>query len=276
MSKNLEGLDKIELLEIAKKLRIPNASKLTKPQLISKIKKSQTSSKSPSKTKKPVPRIESPLSVRVRLKARESIEGKPGFVHPYSESAMHAIGPEMHPSPGSGELPSTYGVTKIVLMVRDPYWCYSYWDFSAETMNQINKWFKELDGPRAVLRVYDVTDKIFNGSNANSFFDVDIHFDAKNWYLELGRPDRSFLVDIGVLDKNGFFYLIARSNVVRTPRDVPSDVVDEQWMSRDFELLYAVSGGFKVGQSSAELVESVKKGILFRKWLSSGAVSSRS
>lgn len=290
MIKNLDRLVKEKLLSIAKKLRIPNASTLNKSELISKIKKEEvkqskqksapksksklkTKSKSPA-TRKQTSRIEPPLAIHVRLKTR-SVEAQQGFVHPYSESAMHVEGEPSHEIRYEHDLPSSYGVTKIVLMVRDPYWCYTYWDFSAPTRSQITRWYRELTGPKAVLRIYDVTNRNFDGTNANSFFDLDINFDAGNWYLEVGKPDRSFLVEIGIRDQYGRFYVIARSNVVRTPRDTPSDVIDEEWMSREFELLYAASGGFKIGISSGELMDRIKKGVLFREWLSSGAFSSR-
>lgn len=218
--------------------------------------------------------LESPLVIKVKLRKREAARAKPGFVHPHSEAVIHPP-EEIYPRSTGEGLPYSYGVTKIVLMVRDPYWCYAYWDFNPETLRKIEKWYRELPGPRAILRVYDVTDQVFDGNNANSFFDVDINFDSRNWYLEVGKPGRDFIVDIGIRDAQGRFYLITRSNAVRIPRDTPSDVIDEEWMSKDFELFYAISGGLKVGSSSAELVDKVKKGILFRQWLSSGAVSSR-
>ena len=94
--------------------------------------------------------------------------------------------------------------------------------------------------------------------------------------MDVGQPNRNFLVAIGVRDRSSRFYPISYSNAVRTPRDTPSEVIDEEWMTSEFELMYAVSGGFKVGMSSAELVQKVKSGKLFRQWLSSGALSSRS
>jgi len=280
MHKNLSGLSKDELLLIAKKLRIPNLSQLKKSEIISLIQKKEKS-KPQAKTSRPrakrAPKsYESPLSIRVRLKSKAVRTEKSGFIHPHSEGVIHSSHEPERIEGAEHNLPYSYGKTKIVLLVRDPYWCFSYWDFSSETLRQIDGWFRELSGPRAILRVYDVTGRIFDGTNALGFFDMEINFDSRNWYLELGKPGRDFVVDIGIRDSHGRFYLIARSNTVRTPRDTPSDVIDEEWMSKEFELLYAVSGGFKTGLSSKELIEKVKKGALFRQWLSSGAMSSRS
>ena len=130
-----------------------------------------------------------------------------------------------------GPLPSSYNETKLVLMVRDPFWAFSYWDFSALTWSQIQNLYQTHQGLRSILRVYDVTDSNWNGSNAyHRSFDLDVFLDVKNWYIELGQANREWIADLGLLDPSGRFYVIARSNRVRTPRDEPSDVVDEEWM----------------------------------------------
>ncbi|MDD5085295.1 MAG: DUF4912 domain-containing protein [Candidatus Omnitrophica bacterium] len=200
---------------------------------------------------------------------------------PYYEPTFHGkppeFQPEVKPAPApytpSYDLPSSYNKTKIVLLVRDPYWVYSYWDISGDTYQWIEGIRRDVQGKvRTVLRVYDVTDIDFNGSNAHRYYDIDCHLDAKNWYIDLGTPDRAYIVDLGLIDGNGKFYLIARSNVVRTPRDGPSDIVDEAWMAADFEEIYALSGGFGIGLSSGEMKARGKR--IMKEWLSSGGISS--
>jgi hypothetical protein len=116
--------------------------------------------------------------------------------------------------------------------------------------------------------VYDITDIIFTGMNANKFFDIDLSSDARNWYINTGEPNRSFCVDIGYLSSDGKFYVVARSNVVSTPRDGMSDIIDEEWMTIDWERMYALSGGFGIGRSSGEIKELIKKRL--REEMSSG------
>jgi len=79
-------------------------------------------------------------------------------------------------------------------------------------------------------------------------------------------------IPVGLLDPEGKFYLIARSNIIRTPQDGPSEIVDgsEEWMAIDFDEIYALSGGFGVGLSSGELKERRKK--LLEQFLSSPGV----
>ncbi len=145
------------------------------------------------------------------------------------------------------ELPGGYGEDKIVLQVRDPWWVHAYWEVTWETRSRLSS---EL-GPdyqrcRPTLRAYDVTNIIFNGSNANRFFDIEVNFDANNWYIDLGCPGRSWCVDLGIKLPDGRFITIVRSNTVFTPSDGPSWITDEEWMVPEemFARLYGLGFGF--------------------------------
>lgn len=136
------------------------------------------------------------------------------------------------PPPSSiPELPEGYGDNRIVLMVRDPLWLFSYWEIRKDILNNVLKTLGTLaHRAKAVIRVYDVTDIIFNGNNAHCRFDVEVTLEAKNWYLHVGLPNRTLCAEIGMLTANGTFRILARSNTVRTPRVNVSEVVDEKWM----------------------------------------------
>jgi hypothetical protein len=99
-------------------------------------------------------------------------------------------------------------------------------------------------GAKIVLRVYDVTDVIFDGSNAHKYYDIEVAGGARNWYIHVGEPNRSFCVDIGFLTSRGGFRAIVRSNTVRTPRAGVSEVIDEEWMGIEeiYEKVYAPMG----------------------------------
>jgi len=174
------------------------------------------------------------------------------------------------------ELPSHYGDNKVVVLVRDPYWLYAYWEITDERKSNVETETQaSWSDLRKVLRVNDVTDIIFDGTNANKSFDIDPTSDANNWYIHVGEPNRSWCVDLGAVAPDGRFILIARSNVVTTPRDSASDVIDEEWMSleEEFAKLYGLFGGF--GVSSPQMVELRKKmKERLQMELASGAVSS--
>ena len=149
------------------------------------------------------------------------------------------------------ELPAGYNEDKIVLEVRDPWWIHSYWETRLETRDALRQRLGEaFHSAKMVLRVYDVSAVIFNGKNANSFFDIEINPDAQSWYIDTKGPGRSWCVDLGLRLANGDFITIVRSNTVHTPIDGPSWITDEEWMIPDdvFARLYGL--GFGLGQSS--------------------------
>ena len=149
------------------------------------------------------------------------------------------------------ELPHHYDKDRMVLQVRDPWWLHTYWEIRHAT---IERYKSELGSDffhaKRVLRVYDVTNLIFNGSNAHKFSDIHINDHATSWYIDTAGPGRSWCVDYGLLLPDGRFITILRSNVVQTPLDGPSWITDEEWMIPDdmFARLYGLGFGF--GQSS--------------------------
>ena len=159
--------------------------------------------------------------------------------------------------------PPGYGDNKIVILVRDPWWIFAYWEIRHDREEDIVKKIKN-DGDeiaKSILRVYDVTDVNFNGKNAHSYFDIDLKGLANSWYINVGSPDRSWVVDIGIVTRGGSFYPLARSNVVKTPRYGMSEKLDAEWMMPEEEYwkMFSLSGGFGIGKGSLEIRELVKK-----------------
>ena len=172
--------------------------------------------------------------------------------------------------------PSGYGDNRIVLLVRDPWWIFAYWEIKKDREDDIIRKIESSgDGvEKSVLRVYDVTSVNFNGTNARSYFDIDLKGLANSWYINVGAPDKSWVVDIGIVSKKGDFYLLARSNAARTPRFGMSDQLDAEWMmpEEDYWRMFGLSGGFGVGKGSLEVREMLKKRL--EEQITSGAISS--
>lgn len=193
-------------------------------------------------------------------------EGVPAPAMPVEESKYYA-GPviqkfEKH----EFEFPSGYGDNKIILMVRDPYWAYAYWEISQAKLNEIKDQLgKEVcSKSKECLRVY-------NTDNWQSF-DIEVTGGAKNWYIKVPACNASYCVEVGFITPDGRFVAAARSNTVTMPLDRMSDVVDEEWMIPDWEKMYALSGGFGIGKGSEEIRELMKK--RFQEEAASGWVSS--
>ncbi len=177
-------------------------------------------------------------------------------------------------------IPERYTDDRIVLMARDPWWMYTYWDISEERKNHVinNIDEEERNSFRLIIRIHDVTGKDFNGYNAHYSFDIEVPSLNSNWYIQTNNPGRSFCVEIGILTLSGSFHVLARSNIAATPRYGISNIVDEHWMLPDEEFFKLMSRFSLMTRSSFE----EKKELhwenffeqLFKSQISSGELSS--
>ena len=172
------------------------------------------------------------------------------------------------------ELPDNYGDNQVYLLVRDPYWLYAYWEIQEDYQwHHLSKLGGSWESVISVLRVYDITEE----GKPPSVSDIVLQNMSKCWYINT-QPNHSYFAEIGLLHCDGRFLCLVRSNHVTTPRSGMSEIIDDQWMSIDFDKMYALSGGFEVGKSSAELRSLMEE--RFRNAITSGsgvgAVSSMS
>jgi hypothetical protein len=158
------------------------------------------------------------------------------------------------------DLSASYGDTKIVLLPRDPWWCFAYWEIGEQTKQELRSIYGE--NVKYVIRVYDVTNVVnFNGKNANKYFDIEINPAANNWYINVGEPNRSWCVDLGLITSDGKFIVITRSNIVTMPRYGVSPLTDEQWavLQREFERLLELSGVSMIGKGSFDIAKLMRE-----------------
>lgn len=173
------------------------------------------------------------------------------------------------------DIPQQYGDNKIVLMVRDPWTVFSYWEINKEVEEKVNSEIREkgLEAAVSVLRVYRAS-----GSESDPVLDLANEFElrgwANSWYIHVDEPGKEWVAEIGRLCTSGEFFCLARSNRVKTPSNVMSEVSDQDWMCPEelYYKMFAVSGGYDTGKSSIELAEHMERHL--KKWLSSGGVTS--
>jgi len=162
------------------------------------------------------------------------------------------------PSMEGPELPHGYGKTTIVLMARDPSWIYAYWEVDKNTRDKLNREHNRdiFTHGTLALKLYDVTDIEFDGSNAHSQMLIKVG-DANNWYIQVPEPGRNYCCDLGVLTLRREFIHIARSNTVGLPSGKLSEITDEQWASvrERLEMLIARMGLEKPGTNSARALK---------------------
>jgi len=174
------------------------------------------------------------------------------------------------------ELPLGYDKDTLALQVRDPHWLHAYWELQYSAIERLQDSLKErFHGARLILRVYDVSQRIFNGANAHSFFDIDIADHLGNWYIEVS-PDKSWCVELGFKLRDGTFIRLLRSNTVHTPSEGPSWITDEEWMiaESDFARLYGMGFGFGKSSPVGKNWQKRLKAMLINRDVSSRRISS--
>ena len=149
-------------------------------------------------------------------------------------------------------IPTGYGDTRLLLMVKDPWWLFAYWEVQPEKERAVRRQLlpDDVAGLQTVLRVYDVTGIEFPSQAAHRSFDIPLSGLASNWYIQTDAPGRSFIVEIGLLTATGRFLLLARSNRVTAPRFGPAEA-DARWAVDDelFWKLFNLSAGVGIGSS---------------------------
>ena len=121
------------------------------------------------------------------------------------------------------ELPDRYNETKLVLMMRDPEWCFFYWDISDSDISKYS-----LNGKRISVRIFHVFG--YDITNGEMHKEVEVNYIYGDRYINLALPHAYFIGELGFYDENNRFIVLARSNMVYAPRDSISNVYDEEWM----------------------------------------------
>jgi uncharacterized protein len=152
-------------------------------------------------------------------------------------------------------LPTGYGKDRIVVMVRDPYWLHAYWELTHQSIQRAEAALgQDWHGSKPILRVMDVSANDTTSTSEAIVKEIEIHGGCQNWYIEVNQPPRSYRVDIGYLSRRGQFFVLARSNIVTTPRANVSDILDENWSDIDPKVadrIFAMSSGFDVSSGSS-------------------------
>ncbi len=132
---------------------------------------------------------------------------------------------------GLPDLPEGYGESRIILLPRNPQWGYAYWDVSNEHKSEA----RQQGGQNLVLRLYDVTDIEVDRQSPHTMQQFDCDEMARDWYLAIPVSDRDYLVEIGYLTADGRLLMLARSTPVRVPPTYPSDWVEDQLVTIDWQ-----------------------------------------
>ena len=119
--------------------------------------------------------------------------------------------------------------TRVAAMTINPYLLHVYWQIPVEELEELRSGIeKSWAVVRPVLRLYDITYILFDGTNANRTFDIEVDFRTMKWNVPLWSSNKSYVIDLGYKATDGRFFQIARSNIVHVPRAAPSPRFNEQ------------------------------------------------
>ena len=273
---NWQARSKKELADLARKKGIPGWHGMRKEELVAALSKLYARAKAKSLKAKALTTKKSPPRSRPQIAAARNTGGSP--LEEQVERSKYDVGVPTRDLSARvpKDLPAGYGKDRIVCMVRDPYWLHAYWELTRQAVQRAEAALgQDWHGARPILRLLDVTSSDTSAAAERTVKDIDIHGGVNNWYIEAPNPPRSFRVDIGYISRSGQFYVLARSNVVSTPRAGMSDALDKNWADLDAakaDRIYAMSAGFDPTASSLELKQLFEERL--RRPLGSPAVTS--
>ncbi|WP_227934977.1 DUF4912 domain-containing protein [Alkalihalobacillus deserti] len=120
-------------------------------------------------------------------------------------------------------IPASYDRDEVTLLPQSPTVIHAFWELSGSlrqmSEHQCRLPWHEL---RKQLRVYDCTMIDFNGHNGHRYFDIEIPEMTNNWTIHGLEPNRTYMVDFGVITRQHTFLSLLRSNAIDTPRSTDS------------------------------------------------------
>jgi hypothetical protein len=151
--------------------------------------------------------------------------------------ARFDLGPGSMSTPGvllageTPELPRAYGRDRLVVLARDPWWLFAYWEVTPATREAALAVLGDAAaGARDILRLYDAGIGA-DGDDAHSALDVDLPPGEESRYVYVRRPEMSYWAEVGLRTPAGRFLPLARSNRVTTPRASPSESAMACWVN---------------------------------------------
>ena len=194
-----------QLLEVARCLGLPRLQRLTRDALAT-----------------PFLRALQEMVASAEPEAHEPAQGPLGL----------DLGPPAEAPVELEHIPWGYGQDRVTVMVVDPERLYVYWEVTDEAIERARAGLGP-GGPDAWLnlRVYDVTNRIFDGTNAHSYFDHPVARSDRQWFFTVGKPASTAIVELGLQSHEGYFVRIARSGRADFPRGESVSPGGVEWLT---------------------------------------------
>jgi hypothetical protein len=132
------------------------------------------------------------------------------------------------------DIPWGYGLDRVTAMPVDPDRLFVYWEVLEDSITRARAALGSRGHGEAAwlnLRIYDISGRIFDGSNAHSSFDQGLDRNARQWFFVIGKPTSEVVVELGMCAPDGAFQKIARSGRVEFPRRDPVPWAEPEWLT---------------------------------------------
>lgn len=101
------------------------------------------------------------------------------------------------------------------------------WQANDLPKKAVNHFFQcDFDELVQVVRLYDVTKIIFNGSNSHHYYEITVSYSQEFWLVKGLPANRDYIAELGVKITENDFFPILRSNVIRLGQD--NEHIDEK------------------------------------------------
>jgi hypothetical protein len=229
--KELSAYTQKQLFECAKRLDLKGVSKLSKNELAARVGSEFTARLAPAAQ---------PVAAKKKTKTPSpddlpaAVEKAPASAGDGADSAWsHKFEVREHAKAESpGTIPWSYNYERVTGMAVDPDRLFVYWEVTDDAIERARKSLGKAGKDAWLnLRIYDTTDRIFDGTNAHSYFDHRVERGDRHWFFQIGKPSSSAFIDIGLRSNEGFFAKIVRSGRVEFSRREPAAWGEPEWLS---------------------------------------------
>ena len=118
------------------------------------------------------------------------------------------------------KIPDRYNDTRIVLLLRDPLWAYTYWDLNDKELAKLKE---ELFFEGFFLRVFELKlkkpakDNSYSKDNIIDYYDIPVDENDDSWYINLGKTGSHFGIQLCSI-VHGKVSVLSKSNIIKSPR----------------------------------------------------------
>ena len=220
----IEEMTLRQLRRVASEYEVSRYSRMRKVELVAAIKEKQIVAGDRRAPQEMTTTVDGQTAVEAAKFANPVQQGKQADTSALDMASLSTVDQVL------SELPDGYGESRIVLMPRDPQWAYAYWDIPNEHKQEL----RNQGGRRLALRFYDVTDIDINYQSPHSLQQYECGEMSREWYLPIPVSDRDYAVEVGYICDDGRWLMLSRSVPVRIPPVYPSDWIEDQFITVDW------------------------------------------